>query len=345
VKADATSPLSVDEIRPDQCVEEQDRRFRDDIARMLRRAAEFVAVPCPACGATYSAKVFEKHRFTYVECPECQTMYMNPRPSPSVLAEYYSNSENYAYWAKEIFPRSEEARRTKIFRPRALSLVEACRRHGVPLGTVVDVGAGFGTFLTELTSQNAFERHVAIEPTPELAVICRERGLDVIEATAEECAPGLNAAAVTAFEVIEHVFEPRAWVDTLGRMLMLGGLMMLTCPNVDGFEIGTLRELSTSVDPEHLNYFNPRSLSGLLERCGFEVLQVSTPGRLDAELVRRQAVGGKLDLTDNWLLKRVLLEAWNENGERFQQMLAGSGLSSHMSVVARNRADSAKNEK
>ena len=173
--------LSEGEIRPDHLMKEQARRFEADIARMLKRRDEFVRVACPACGSETSRLAFQKYTLDYMLCSACETMYISPRPSPAVLEMYYSTSENYAYWNKHIFPASENARREKIFRPRAERVVEICRRYGVATGTLLEVGAGFGTFCEEMRSVGAFERLIAVEPTPSLAESCRRRGIDVIE--------------------------------------------------------------------------------------------------------------------------------------------------------------------
>jgi len=39
-------------------------------------------------------------------------------------------------------------------------------------------------------------------------------------------------------------------------------------------------------------------------QCGFEVLESLTPGQLDAELVRRKALSGELDLSADEFLKQ-----------------------------------------
>jgi hypothetical protein len=49
-----------------------------------------------------------------------------------------------------------------------------------------------------------------------------------------------------------------------------------------------LQKLSATVDVEHLNYFHPESPSLLVRSCGFEVLEVQTPDKPDAELVRKK---------------------------------------------------------
>lgn len=324
------------EIRPDHLMREQVQRFEADIARILARRGEFVHVPCPACGSEQSRSAFQKHELDYVFCTDCETVYISPRPTPAVLEMYYSSSENYAYWNKHIFPASEAVRREKIFRPRAQRVVEICQRYGVPTRTLLEVGAGFGTFCEELRSLKVFDRLVAVEPTPSLAETCRQRGLEVIEEPIEHAdLRGVNADVVASFEVMEHLFSPGDYVRQCARLLAPGGLFIATCPNIRGFDMVTLGSVSTAVDAEHLNYFHPDSLSHLVESCGLTVLEVQTPGKLDAELVRKKALAGEFDLASQPFLKQVLLDEWDRVGVAFQEFLAANRLSSHMWLVAR----------
>jgi SAM-dependent methyltransferase len=326
------------EIRPDHLMQEQGRRFEADIARLLERRGEFVRVACPACRSECSRSAFQKYTLDYVVCSDCETMYMNPRPSPVLLEMYYSTSENYAYWNKHIFPASESTRREKIFRPRAKRVAEICRRYAVATRTLLEVGAGFGTFCEEMRGVGAFEQVIAVEPNPGLAESCRRRGIDVIEKPIEHVTLEQGHVDVIAsFEVIEHLFCPRDYVEKCARLLRPGGMFIATCPNVQGFDIMVLRELSATVDVEHLNYFHPESLSLLVRSSGFDVLEVQTPGKLDAELVRKKVLAGEFDLGNQRFLKQILVDKWEQVGEAFQEFLAASQLSSHMWLVARKQ--------
>ncbi len=89
--------------------------------------------------------------------------------------------------------------------------------------------------------------------------------------------------------------------------------------------------------PEHLNYFHPKSISLLLENCGFEVLNIETTGKLDTQLVRKKALSGVISLDNNPFLQQVLVDDWKIYGESFQQWLVTNGLSSSMSIVARKK--------
>ena len=332
--------LKETDIRPDHLKQGQHERFLADIGRMLTHKSEFVRVPCPACAKDRPTPAFEKYQLTYVTCAECATLYISPRPTPAVLEEYYTTSENYKYWNTYIFPASEGARREKIFKPRAERLRDICTRHGVPSGgTLLEVGAGFGTFCEEITRVGYFKRVIAVEPTPALADTCRKKGLEVIQQPIEQVDFGATAVdGIASFEVLEHIFSPKEFVAVCSRILKPGGLLVLSCPNGQGFDVAVMGPVADTVDAEHLNYFNPGSLSRLVESAGFKVLEVLTPGVLDAELVRKKVLEGAFDLSRQPFLQRVLIDDWDRLGAPFQQFLADNRLSSHMWLVAQKRA-------
>jgi SAM-dependent methyltransferase len=331
-------PLSEHELCPDELLAGQEAAFARDLVRLHARRAEFVDVACPACAAHRARAIFEKTGFTFRRCDTCSTIYMSPRPSPAVMADYYAHSENYAYWATHIFPASEPSRREKIHKPRLTRILDFCDRFGIDRGTLVEVGPGFGTFASVATGSGAFRRVVAVEPTPELAAACRARGVEVLDRRIEDIGSEIVAADVTvAFEVTEHLFDPARFIAQCARLLRPGGLLVVSCPNGLGFDIAVLGAGSLAVDAEHVNLFNPGSLSRLLERGGFDVLEVSTPGRLDAELVRDAALRHEIDLSSNPFLQRVLIDEWDRLGWPFQEFLAAHLLSSHLWIAARGR--------
>src|SRR5581483_5633378 len=118
--------LSEQELCPGDLLRGQEEAFARDIERLQARLDEFVTVPCPACGKADGKFFFSKHRFAYLSCPHCATLYMSPRPSPAVMASYYGNSENYQYWAKHIFPASEASRREKLHKPWLRRVLDFC---------------------------------------------------------------------------------------------------------------------------------------------------------------------------------------------------------------------------
>ncbi len=322
------------DIRPDELMAEQASRFQADVDWLNSQRDRFVEVDCPTCDGAGREHAWRKYDMDWMRCTDCRTVYLSPRPAPELMTEYYRTSKNYEYWNRVIFPASEEARRAKIFRPRAERVEEIAQRHGVGRNVIVDVGAGYGTFCEEMRAVGGFRRVVALEPEPHLAQTCRDKGLEVIEGRVEE-APLEGLDAVTSFEVIEHLFAPRDFVRRCASLLSPGGLFVVTCPNVLGFDVTVLGPGSGAVDPEHVNLMHPESLAALLESEGFEVLERQTPGRLDAELVRKRVLAGDADLDGQPFLRQVLIDGWERLGGPFQDFLAENGLSSNMWLVAR----------
>lgn len=325
------------DIRPKNLMGKQTVAATIDIGRLLIKANEFVEVACPACESTDYQKKYSKYNLTFVECKKCKTIFTNPRPTEEVLSYFYKDSVNYAYWNEHIFPASEEVRRKKIFVPRVDKTLMFCQKYNVETNSLLEVGAGFGTYCLEAKSRNIFQRIVAVEPTPNLAETCRNKGLEVIEDMIENIhfSEEQKFDVVVNFEVIEHLFSPKNFITNCGRLLKKGGLFIVTCPNGQGFDFMVLGERCNSLDHEHLNYFNPQSLSLLLENCSFEVLESLTPGKLDADLVRNKILEGEFDVSQNPFLKKVLIEDWDNLGDKFQEFLANNGLSSNMWIVAR----------
>ena len=184
---------------------------------------------------------------------------------------------------------------------------------------------------------NIFKKVIAVEPTARGAEICRQKGIETIEKPVEE-AKLKNASVITNFELIEHLFCPRVFLSACAQALQKNGLFIVTTPNIKGFDLITLKNLSENVaGVEHLNYFHPKSLSILLEKSGFKVEEFLTPGKLDVELVRIKALSKELDISAHPFLKYILIDEWERIGAKFQKFLAANGLSSHMWVVARKK--------
>lgn len=330
-----TTHVSPEQLRPPALMAEKEQFLEMDREFLRTNRHRWVLVACPACGLDLPVSFGEKHGFPFVSCSDCGTAYMSPRPDAALLAAFYQQSANYRFWNKHIYPASAATRLERIFRPRAKQILALLADAGIEARTLVEVGAGHGLFCEALRDTGAIPRIIAIEPTPDLAGTCRSKGLETLEAVIEAVPDDLRADVAVSFEVIEHLFEPEGFVRACGHMLPSGGLLVLSCPNVQGFDMQLLGLLSDSFNHQHLNYFHPNSITRLLRRCGFETMSVRTPGQLDAAMVRNKVLAGSYDLSERPFLRHVLLEHWEELGGGFQDFLAASGLSSHMWVVAR----------
>ncbi|MBN1882005.1 MAG: class I SAM-dependent methyltransferase [Deltaproteobacteria bacterium] len=299
---------------------------------------DFVHVTCPACGGKERAGEFEKHAFTYVHCRECRTLYVSPRPSRSPLMRYYGSAPSSLFWTK-FYRNMWDARREKIFVPRAKMVHDMCSEYAGDCSNVYDIGGGHGIMCDEMRKLSPHASFVVIEPSHGLAEMARENGLFVVEKFMEDVVPqdmpnrADGYAVAMCFEILEHLFDPLTFLRAVRAVLSSGDIFVVTFLNNLGFDLSLLWEESDSIHPpQHVTIFNIESLPLLLERAGFTVLSMTTPGKLDVELVNKK----KEKVKDPFLryMMRTLDEAAMGELQRFLSSNLLSSFSMCMAQVA-----------
>ena len=142
---------------------------------------------------------------------------------------------------------------------------------------------------------------------------------------------------ITFFEVIEHINDPFFFLKKVKQMLKKKGLVIFSCPNGQGFDVAMMQDGSNTIDHEHLNYFNTDSISHLLKRTGFATYEISTPGKLDTELVKnfvlqKKNINQLIDHRLSWIKKINSKEL-----QILQKWIVKNKLSSHMFIVAKKK--------
>ena len=294
-------------------------------------------IPCVACESEELVREFEKNGFAYSSCQNCGTLFQSPRPSIEAFEAFYRNSVSSRYWAEEFFPAVAEARREKIFRPRVDRLRNICSAKAIVIEQLIDVGAGYGIFLDEWRKSNPVTQLLAVEPSALLAAECREKGFEVVEEIVENVSGYNNYAdLVVCFEVLEHVYDPLTFVQTLTGLVKPGGYVFVSTLCVDGFDIQTLWDKSNSIfPPHHINFLSVAGFEHLFVRAGLVDIDVSTPGQLDVDIVRN-AIKREPDLLNGQrFLQRIATD--NDMAVNFQKFLVANRLSSHAWVIGKKQ--------
>lgn len=323
--------MKEEEIRPKKIFDEFLCLAKQD-SEIYFGGVKRVSKPCPACNCEGDF-AFEKFGFSYEVCDSCQTLFANPRPVSSAFNTYYTESSSSKFWGSTFYKETEDARREKLWKPKAQLLADALERYGCSDHAVIDIGGGFGLFAEEFRAHTG-KAPLVIEPGPELASICRDRSLSVVEKFLEDVdsidlPPG--SKAFVSFELFEHLHDAEAFLNQLMSLMSSGDLFVFTTLSGAGVDIQALWEDSKSVmPPYHLNFFNPRSIHILLDRLGFQCLSVTTPGRLDLDILdnNREAIKDRF-----W--RTFISTASDVEKQEWQALIAASGWSSHMMVICR----------
>jgi len=322
------------EIRPKALLDEYIRLSIKDSEKFFSNG-ERRDIPCVACGSDEKEHKFNKSGFDYAKCLNCCSLYQTPRPDIRKFENFYKESESSKFWADKFYPSVAEVRRKKIIAPKVKLITEMMKIKDVTIDKILDVGAGYGIFLEEWKNKHAEVKAVAIEPSSSLASKCRRKGFEVEEAMAED---SVNfdefADLVVCFEVLEHVDDPLSFLKILRSKANHGGHVLLTTLCIDGFDLQILGKKSNAISPPfHINFISIKGFEILFKKAGFKDIDISTPGKLDVDIVKNAIRTDPKILDNNPFLKPIINN--DSRSKAFQEFLSSNQLSSHVWALGR----------
>lgn len=333
--------MKEEDIRPEALARRYYELSAADAERCFPAGITRDDLPCVACCSTSITPAFAKNGFDYGCCADCGTLFQTPRPGIDAFEAFYRDSESSNYWSDVFFPAVAEVRRERIFRPRVERLAALAGPSLPATATVIDVGAGYGIFLDEWRKIRPADRLIAIEPSAHLAGECRAKGFETVEDIVENVAGFEDKAdLVVCFEVLEHVHQPVEFLTTLRGLARPGGLVFISTLGVDGFDIQTLWDKSNAVfPPHHINFLSVGGFARLFKRAGLAEVEITTPGQLDADIVRNAVKTDPALLDGQRFLARLLDD--DKLADNFQAFLVANRLSSHCWVIGRRPVEAA----
>jgi SAM-dependent methyltransferase len=195
-------------------------------------------------------------------CAACGLRYADPMRHPG--RTWYEDSDVYDEVAWNVPPVSRLAARWEF--------QQFLARGFAPGSFVFDVGCGRGDFLALARARgfavggadlNGKLLEVARRAFGLEGLLCRS--LDEIEPTQLPRRPDL----VTAFEVLEHLEDPGAFLERCRRLLVPGGALFVTVPGFRRWP--PLLHRVVDQPPHHLTLWTETALRRLLESHGFRV--------------------------------------------------------------------------
>jgi 2-polyprenyl-3-methyl-5-hydroxy-6-metoxy-1,4-benzoquinol methylase len=178
---------------------------------------------CPLCDAQHARPAWTEAGYRYVRCSRCRTLYADVDRS-----EYESQQHND--WHK--WELSDD---TIAFYGTARQVVHAeflDRYRPTGTGRLLDVGCGLGFFISRALAQgwDAF----GCDTSDAWVARARERassGRVWLGGVEEIAVHEPRFDLITAWDVLEHVFDPRSFLKAVARLLAPGGTLFIRTPN------------------------------------------------------------------------------------------------------------------
>ena len=235
---------------------------------------------CSLCGADDAEQLLILRDYAFdgpgefplLRCRRCGLIYLNPRPTPAQMGDYYpaaylpyKSAIEDERWALMRWMRRRNIRQyrraVEEFSPR------------VP-GRVLDVGCSTGIFMAEM--RDAGWETNGVDLSPVAIKYARERfGLDAFEGRlADADLPDGQFSAATLWDVLEHTYNPVETLQTIHRLLEANGIVVIAVPHYEGWDRQLFGRCWIGYDaPRHLHVFSRAVLGDMLARAGFEVVR------------------------------------------------------------------------
>ncbi len=273
--------------------------------------ADTIHVPCPHCEADAPRLLTRQYEVLgVVQCGRCRLLYVTPRlREPDKI--YWGKRETYWEEARLVF----EGRAAHHRDPNYRADWRRIRRY-VPGGRILDVGCNAGFFL-RLGRGQGWDLY-GVDPSPTLSALAREQfGLNVQEAFLEQADyPEGFFDVVTLSDVFEHLWQPRAMLAAIRRVLRPDGLLYIKVPNgafnILKWRLARLARAERSFDLfdaiEHVVHYTEGTLRTMLEGAGFRVEEFAIDPPVQVP-VWKAYVGRYYQYPTPWLLDPVLQTA------------------------------------
>ncbi|UCF08778.1 MAG: class I SAM-dependent methyltransferase [Thermoplasmata archaeon] len=230
--------------------------------------------PCNLCNRSSSNIIFNKNGYDLVKCPSCGLVYVGNPPSAAEIKRLYTYEAGYHIGCKDDSTDLER------WFHRAEKYYDLIAYHKTG-GRILDIGCGGGLFL-KVAKDHGWETY-GVEISSDTSSHARQRyGLDVTTGTLEEThfEPRFFDV-VTMWDVIEHMEDPSHAMTIVHGILKDDGIVTISTPNIDGLFPRTSYKISSKIKywphpepPHHLFQFSKETISQLLNRTGFEVVDM-----------------------------------------------------------------------
>lgn len=251
-----------------------------DNPRSVARRPDAVASPaageytaCYVCGSGDLEHKFVVKGFAIARCRQCSLQFVKARVSKDELDRFYGAKDGSDEF---IYDDPANLRNLNFYFYRLRDVIH--RQRGAR-GRILDVGCSSGYFLDVM---DGWERH-GIELTAKYAEIARAKYGDNIHRGTLDDYAGDEASfdVITLQDVFDHVPDPLATLRACHRLLVPGGLIIIKVHNIScWYAKVTGSRFYALLPPEHLSYFNKKSLRQALSRTGFTVLYHTYIGHL-----------------------------------------------------------------
>jgi 2-polyprenyl-3-methyl-5-hydroxy-6-metoxy-1,4-benzoquinol methylase len=204
----------------------------------------------------------------YRICGGCGLVFQHPLPTRGAMVAWADNE--YASGAYRDYVQSRPMK-IRHFEDRLADVGP-----GVRPGRLLDVGCSCGYFM-EVAAAHGFDVHGVEFSQNAIAVARPDIRARIFEGSLENLPDTGPFDVVSAFDLIEHVPDPRAFLRNCAKRLRPGGMLLVSTPDTGHFLRYVMRSRWPMLQPmQHLHLFSRQAMAQALRSEGFDDVRVET---------------------------------------------------------------------
>jgi len=236
---------------------------------------------CTVCKSTNVKQIDYMRRYdkyVLMKCKECGLKF--------ILSKDFEKLSDDVYWDdvnKKIYSMPMVL---KEFKRKHIKYLDYLIKCGSPNNKLLDVGSGNGIFLSNAKERNF--KVTGVEPSQMAVELCKSHyNIDTVCCYLDSDSDmPRDYGILSAWDVIEHVEDPKKFIEICHAHLIKGGVFLLETPDESCLirkvvniidRIGRFLGLKSSSNiyyPSHRYYFTHKSMIRLLTDVGFTKIKI-----------------------------------------------------------------------
>lgn len=234
----------------------------------LDLTADWEKTDCPGCKCNQgfiflNLKPNADHEHSHaqlIRCPDCQLVFLSPRPNRNIIGQFYS--DDYA---------PHQANKIKHHKKRSKEFSSSPPEINAKL---LDYGCGNGSFLLKMKALGW--NVTGLDASANAIAVANTKGVKAFKGDFDQPAiKDEKFACITMRQVLEHLHNPIETLMHAKKHLATKGKISISVPNIESLPYRWFKEDWLGIDfPRHLLFFNPQSLENMLRKAGLKVLKM-----------------------------------------------------------------------
>lgn len=222
---------------------------------------------CYHCGSTESSYYAEENGFTLVKCKNCGLLYSNARPDNEQISESHRQGKHSGTEELDVTGRFSTKKVAKYS-----NILNDLYPKGIDhLNNWLDVGCGHGEFILAVTKfSNQKIKSKGTEPNVKKQESAAEHDLDVSFFDLNTHKDKYDA--ISLLNVYSHLPNPPEFIALLKTLLNPNGELILETGDIADFSSKDIYKPFHL--PDHLSFASEKILVDMLEKLGFEMIEI-----------------------------------------------------------------------